>query len=173
MGSADSRRRHPVRVGPHSTFVCGALRARSKGVTGAGTGAARSFERPRPFVMTRAHRSLEPHNRHGESRVEKPRGDDSVVDGSARDRAAGRPQNSSISDGLHESSALVNAPERGSKRAPPTSRESVLKPTGSRPGSPCVGKPRRSRREGCHPTYIVEASKLGSASTDRCKCSNI
>jgi hypothetical protein len=38
-----------------------------------------------------------------------------------------------------------DAPERGSKPAPPTSREPVLKLTGSRPGSLCAGKPRRRR----------------------------
>jgi hypothetical protein len=43
-----------------------------------------------------------------------------------------------------------DAPERGSKPAPPTSGEAVLKPTGNRPGSLCVGKPRRSRPGGCH-----------------------
>ena len=56
---------------PHSTNVCGALRARSKGVTGAGTGTAR-FDRL------------------GESRIEKPCGDDSLVDGSTRGGATGR-----------------------------------------------------------------------------------
>jgi len=140
MSSADSRRRHRARVGPHSTLVSAAPRVRSNGVADAGTGAARSFERPRRFVMTRAQRSFEPDNRHGESRVEKPRGEESVVAGSARDRAAGRPQNTSISDELYESFALVNAPERGSNPAPPPSGDSVLKPTGTRPGSPCVGK---------------------------------
>jgi len=75
-GSADSRRLAAEGVGPHSTHVCGALRARAmgcprEGVTKAGTGAAR-------------------HDRLGESRVEKPRGDDSLADGSPRDRATGR-----------------------------------------------------------------------------------
>ena len=43
-----------------------------------------------------------------------------------------------------------DAPERGSKPAPPTSGEPVLKPTGTGPGSLCRGKPRRLRRGGCH-----------------------
>jgi len=75
-GSADSRRVPTAGVGPHSTHVCGAREARvmgcpREGVNRAGTGAVR-------------------HDRHGESRVEKPRGDDSVADGSLRDRATGR-----------------------------------------------------------------------------------
>ena len=76
MGSADSRCRHAAGVGPHSTHVCGAREARvmgcpREGVNRAGTGAAR-------------------HDRSGKSFVEKPRSDDSLADGSPRDRATGR-----------------------------------------------------------------------------------
>jgi hypothetical protein len=70
-GSVDSRWLATAGVGSSTTHGDGAPRARSKGVTGAGTGAAR-------------------HDRLGESRVEKPRGDDSLADGSPRDRATGR-----------------------------------------------------------------------------------
>ena len=75
-GSADSHCRYAVGVGPHSTHVCGAPQARlmafgRQGVTGAGTGTVR-FDRL------------------GESRVEKPRGDDSLADGSTRGGATGR-----------------------------------------------------------------------------------
>jgi hypothetical protein len=70
-GSADSRWLVATGVGPSTTHGDGAPRARSKGVTGAGTGAVR-------------------HDRLGESRVEKPRGDDSLADGTPRDRATGR-----------------------------------------------------------------------------------
>ena len=71
MGSAGSHRWHAAGVGPHSTHVCGAREARSKGVNHAGECAVR-------------------HDRLGESRVEKPRGNDSLADGSARDSATGR-----------------------------------------------------------------------------------
>jgi len=73
-GSADSRRL-ALGVGLHSTHVCGAPQARliafgRQGVTGPGTGTAR-FDRS------------------GESHVEKPRGDDSLADGSTRGGATG------------------------------------------------------------------------------------
>jgi len=115
-GSADSRWRVTTGVGPSPTHGDGAPRARSKGVTGAGTGTARFDHR-------------------GESRVEKPRGNDFSVDGSPRDRATGR------------SRARVETP-------PPTSGEPVLKPTGTTPGSLCAGQPRRSRRRGCHNVLV-------------------
>jgi hypothetical protein len=70
-GFADSRWLVTAGVGPSTTHGDGAPRARSKGVTGADTGTARFDHR-------------------GESRVEKPRGNDFPVDGSPRDRAAGR-----------------------------------------------------------------------------------
>ena len=46
-----------------------------------------------------------------------------------------------ISDGLHENSALVNAPERGLKPALPTPGETVLEPTGTVRGPSVEGSP--------------------------------
>jgi hypothetical protein len=71
MGSADPRWLATAGVGSSTTHGDGAPRAQSKGVTGAGMGAVR-------------------HDCLGESRVEKPRGDDSLADRSPRDRATGR-----------------------------------------------------------------------------------
>ena len=70
-GSADSQRLVATEVGPSTTHGDGAPRARSKGVTGAGTGAAR-------------------HDLWGESLPLKPAGDDIPRDGSPRGRATGR-----------------------------------------------------------------------------------
>jgi hypothetical protein len=75
-GSADSRHRHAAGVGAalHPCLRCAGSPGDGlprEGVNRAGGCAAR-------------------HDRHGESHVEKPRGDDSVADGSPRDRATGR-----------------------------------------------------------------------------------
>ncbi len=61
--------------------------------------------------------------------------------------------------------APQNAPERGMKPAPSTSGEPVLKPTGSRPGSPCVGKPRGSPRGGYHCPAVTEKRRFCSPSS--------
>jgi hypothetical protein len=82
------------------------------------------------------------HDRSRESRGEKPRGDDSVADGSPRDRATGR------------SRARVEPRPADLGRASPTT-------DGSRPGSLCVGKPRRLPRGRCH-------LPVSSAYTFRC-----
>jgi hypothetical protein len=106
-GSADSHRRHAAGVGPHSTHVCGAPQARlmafgREGVTGAGIGIAR-FDRL------------------GESRVEKPRGDDSLADGSTRGGATGR---SRPRDETRPADAGRDGPETDRKQSGfPLSRE--------------------------------------------------
>ena len=141
--SADPRRPATEGVGPRSTHVCGAREVRVMGCSREGVNHAGGYAASQ--------------DRHGGSHVEKPRGSDSVADGSPRDRATGRPQKSKISDGLHESSALVNVPERGSRPVPPTSGKPVLKPTGPKPGSLCAGKSRRCRAT---PDCLRERSSL-------------
>jgi len=94
--------------GPHSAHVCGVPRARSRGVTGAG------------IETTRL-------DRLGESPVEKPRGDDSLADGSIHGGTTG-----------HSRPRVVTRPADAGRDGP--------EPEPERPGSHCRGKPRRERR---------------------------